>query len=165
MQLNLRQAIKLVAKLREDLNKEQEKISNKFTMPLIVNGENVVSRERLSEVEETYANIEKITVDIVSLRNEISQANYDSGIASKNIKLQELRKLSRNIQRQLENARYISGNEVISGVGVVEKGVIKEHYLIDFMKFKEDEMTEIQNSLDEANSSIVIEVDLITVNE
>ena len=163
MKLNLRQAIKMVAQLREDLNKEQEKISNQFTTPLVVNGESVISNDKLNEVYDSYGQIGKLADDIITLRNAISNANSENGLTLESIALQELRKLNRNIERQLENSQYLRGNDVVSGVGVVEKGVIGEELLLKFVKDNKAQMVNIQNAMDEANNDIEIEVILETM--
>lgn len=163
MKLNLRQAIKMVAQLREDLNKEQEKISNQFTTPLVVNGESIINNDKLNEVCDSYEQIGKLAGDIITLRNAISNANSENGLTLDSIALQELRKLNRNIESQLENSRYLCSNDVVSGVGVVEKGVIGEEPLLKFVKDNKTQMVNIQNAMDEANNDIEIEVVLETM--
>jgi len=164
MIINLRQAIKLVAKLRTELNEELRKIDDSLNVPLSVNGKSAVTEEKEQEANVVYENINDLHEDIVKLRIAISQANSAHGLDDTNIDLQETRKLVKNLKQQLQSATAYGGSsKVVSGVGVVEEGIVRKHHFEGMITYLESDAEACQDRLDEANNDIEIEVELKTV--
>lgn len=163
MELNLHQAVKLVSQLRTELNEETEKISDRFTVPLTVNGKSAVTEEKEAEALKVYERIGKLTEDLIAIRREISRANNENGLDDLNIHIQETRKLIKSLKYKIQTANMYGGSsDVVSGVGVVEKGIVNLPMLEAYVKSLEYQVDNVQDKLDEKNSKINIELEFKT---
>ena len=128
-----------------------------------MDGKDVVNEDVKRKAEDSYERSIDLAMDLILLRTSISKANEENGLTMNSIILQELRKLNRIIENQILSTQYNSGTQVVSGVGVVETGIVCREKLEETLESGRKQMKRIQDEMDKANNNIEIEVDLETV--
>lgn len=160
MGLTISQGIRLLVELRKQQAHLLSEMS-KLNRTLTVNGKDVVTDDAKNNALAKYQEYKEMTEDIVALRNEINTKNAESGVAELNVKVQEYEKTITNLSHMMSTQyMYESSSDVVSGVGVIEKGFVEEDDIVAYKKNLETEVIAIKNKMDEVNNSVMLELDL-----
>ncbi|KAA1037581.1 hypothetical protein [Macrococcus equipercicus] len=167
-QLSIQQAIFLISTLRQQLNRELQKFHSEYRTPIAVNSKTIVTAEKSQKVIDSLAKIDQLKHDIVALKTAIHLKNSATDIAdgtTASDMLEQL-KLERKIIEDLQNyTEFGYGQErikTVAGVGVVEEGIIEEDRVNRYIEELEAAANVKSMTVDQFNSTTMIDVALKT---
>lgn len=170
--LTLQEAIFNVSNLRNQITKEYEKFSTEFRVPIAVNNEKIDNDDRVVKVTETLEKIKDLKTDLITLKtaihlkNTTGEISIDGDAMTASATLESL-KIERDIINNISsNIDFGYGRErvkTISGVGIVEEGIINEEEVRDYLESLESSVHKKSILIDKFNSSETIEVTLKTI--
>lgn len=170
--LTIQQAIYLSSTLRSQLDREVEKFQTDYRMPIAVNGKSIVTDEKSEQVLSSLNRIDALKKDIMTLKTAVHHANSSFEISYQNEQhtassLLEQLKLDRQLINRLRNATTFGyGQErmkTVSGVGVVEEGIIEEKKIQRYIEQTEQSADEKSMLIDQFNATTTIDVALLTM--
>lgn len=167
--LTLQEAIFTVSNLRTQLNKEYTKFDTEYRVPIAVNNESVVKADKKEDVKASLNKIEAVKQDIIALKaaihvkNTTGTINIDGQEATASEVLESL-KLERDIVNNLQNNTSFGYSreriKTVSGVGIVEEGIINEAEVIQYIEEMEVTVHRKSMLIDKFNSTETVEVTL-----
>lgn len=170
--LTLQEAIFNVSNLRNQITKEYEKFSTEFRVPIAVNNEKIDNDDKVVKVNETLEKIKDLKTDLITLKtaihlkNTTGELSVDGHVMTASATLESL-KIERDIINNISsNINFGYGRErvkTISGVGIVEEGIINEDAVRDYLESLEKSVHKKSMLIDKFNSSETIEVTLKTI--
>src|SRR5699024_10638607 len=134
--LTLQEAIFTISNLRRELSKEYEKFSTDYRVPVAVNNEKIDNSNRVKQVDESLEKIKSLKVERDLVQNITN--NIDFGYGRERIK-------------------------TVSGVGIVEEGIINEEVVREYLEKLEKDVQRKSILIDKFNSTEKIEVTLNTL--
>ena len=171
-EFTLQEAIFTVSNLRTQLNKEYAKFDTEYRVPIAVNNENIVNEGKAADVKDSLKKIEQLKHDITALKVVIHHKNTtgtvtidDNEITASEV-LESL-KLERDIVNNLQNNTAFGYHreriKTVSGVGIVEEGIINEKEVLEYIEALEVKVNRKSMLIDKFNSTETIEVNLKTM--
>ncbi|WP_218122160.1 hypothetical protein [Jeotgalicoccus aerolatus] len=167
--LTLQEAIFTVSNLRTQLNKEYTKFDTEYRVPIAVNNESVVKADKKEDVKAALNKIEAVKQDIIALKaaihvkNTTGTINIDGQEATASEMLESL-KLERDIVNNLQNNTSFGYSreriKTVSGVGIVEEGIINEAEVLQYIEEMEVTVHRKSMLIDKFNSTETVEVTL-----
>ncbi len=167
--LTLQEAIFTVSNLRTQLNKEYTKFDTEYRVPIAVNNESVVKADKKEDVKASLNKIEAVKQDIIALKaaihvkNTTGTINIDGQEATASEVLESL-KLERDIVNNLQNNTSFGYSreriKTVSGVGIVEEGIINEAEVLQYIEEMEVTVHRKSMLIDKFNSTETVEVTL-----
>ncbi|CAD2070991.1 hypothetical protein JEOAER750_00125 [Jeotgalicoccus aerolatus] len=167
--LTLQEAIFTVSNLRTQLNKEYTKFDTEYRVPIAVNNESVVKADKKEDVKASLNKIETVKQDIIALKaaihvkNTTGTINIDGQEATASEVLESL-KLERDIVNNLQNNTSFGYSreriKTVSGVGIVEEGIINEAEVLQYIEEMEVTVHRKSMLIDKFNSTETVEVTL-----
>lgn len=167
--LTLQEAIFTVSNLRTQLNKEYTKFDTEYRVPIAVNNESVVKADKKEDVKASLNKIEAVKQDIIALKaaihvkNTTCTINIDGQEATASEVLESL-KLERDIVNNLQNNTSFGYSreriKTVSGVGIVEEGIINEAEVLQYIEEMEVTVHRKSMLIDKFNSTETVEVTL-----
>lgn len=167
--LTLQEAIFTVSNLRTQLNKEYTKFDTEYRVPIAVNNESVVKADKKEDVKASLNKIETVKQDIIALKaaihvkNTTGTINIDGHEATASEVLESL-KLERDIVNNLQNNTSFGYSreriKTVSGVGIVEEGIINEAEVLQYIEEMEVTVHRKSMLIDKFNSTETVEVTL-----
>lgn len=167
--LTLQEAIFTVSNLRTQLNKEYTKFDTEYRVPIAVNNESVVKADKKEDVKAALNKIEAVKQDIIALKaaihvkNTTGTINIDGQEATASEVLESL-KLERDIVNNLQNNTSFGYSreriKTVSGVGIVEEGIINEAEVLQYIEEMEVTVHRKSMLIDKFNSTETVEVTL-----
>ena len=167
--LTLQEAIFTVSNLRTQLNKEYTKFDTEYRVPIAVNNESVVKADKKEDVKASLNKIETVKQDIIALKaaihvkNTTGTINIDGQEATASEVLESL-KLERDIVNNLQNNTSFGYSreriKTVSGVGIVEEGIINEAEVLQYIEEMEVTVHLKSMLIDKFNSTETVEVTL-----
>lgn len=162
MKLTIVQALRLLKTLREEQTKSIDSIP-KYYIPTRVDGKASVSGERVTKAEDNVENINNLTKDIVDLRNAVDKSNKDNNLNGVTNQLQELRKLDNRLDNNERYSLNIEGRIEVSDNGnLIEHELLAKEGYLELKEEVKNKLEDLQDKLDEANSTNTIEIKLRT---
>ena len=168
-ELTLQEAIFTVSNLRTQLNKEYTKFDTEYRVPIAVNNESVVKADKKEDVKASLNKIETVKQDIIALKaaihvkNTTGTINIDGQEATASEVLESL-KLERDIVNNLQNNTSFGYSreriKTVSGVGIVEEGIINEAEVLQYIEEMEVTVHRKSMLIDKFNSTETVEVTL-----
>lgn len=170
--LTLQEAIFTVSNLRNQIAKEYEKFNTEFRVPIAVNNEKIDNDDKVEKVTVTLEKIKDLKTDLITLKtaihlkNTTGEISIDGDAMTASATLESL-KIERDIINNISsNIDFGYGRErvkTISGVGIVEEGIINEEEVRDYLESLESSVHKKSMLIDKFNSSETIEVTLKTI--
>ncbi|MDO5360502.1 MAG: hypothetical protein Q4E92_06975 [Jeotgalicoccus sp.] len=171
-ELTLQEAIFTVSNLRTQLNKEYAKFDTEYRVPIAVNNESIINDNKETEVKNSLKKIEQLKHDITALKVAIHHKNTtgtvtidDNEITASEV-LESL-KLERDIVNNLQNNTSFDYHreriKTVSGVGIVEEGIINEKEVLAYIEALEVKVNRKSMLIDKFNSTETIELSLKTM--
>lgn len=167
--LSIQQAIFMTSTLREQLNREIDKFQTDYRMPIAVNGKSIVTNEKSERVMHSLNKIEQIKHDITALKTAVHHINstkkieYDGAKYTASSLLEEL-KLDRQLLNRLRSSiEFGYGQErmkTVSGVGVVEEGIIEEERIESYIENLEKTANDKSMLIDQFNATTTFDIEL-----
>ena len=167
--LTLQEAIFTVSNLRTQLNKEYTKFDTEYRVPIAVNNESVVKADKKEDVKASLNKIKAVKQDIIALKaaihvkNTTGTINIDGQEATASEVLESL-KLERDIVNNLQNNTSFGYSreriKTVSGVGIVEEGIINEAEVLQYIEEMEVTVHRKSMLIDKFNSTETVEVTL-----
>lgn len=167
--LTLQEAIFTVSNLRTQLNKEYTKFDTEYRVPIAVNNESVVKADKKEDVKASLNKIEAVKQDIIALKaaihvkNTTGTINIDGQESTASEVLESL-KLERDIVNNLQNNTSFGYSreriKTVSGVGIVEEGIINEAEVLQYIEEMEVTVHRKSMLIDKFNSTETVEVTL-----
>lgn len=167
--LTLQEAIFTVSNLRTQLNKEYTKFDTEYRVPIAVNNESVIKADKKEDVKASLNKIEAVKQDIIALKaaihvkNTTGTINIDGQEATASEVLESL-KLERDIVNNLQNNTSFGYSreriKTVSGVGIVEEGIINEAEVLQYIEEMEVTVHRKSMLIDKFNSTETVEVTL-----
>ena len=167
--LTLQEAIFTVSNLRTQLNKEYTKFDTEYRVPIAVNNESVVKADKKEDVKASLNKIEAVKQDIIALKaaihvkNTTGTINIDGQVATAS-EVRESVKLERDIVNNLQNNTSFGYSreriKTVSGVGIVEEGIINEAEVLQYIEEMEVTVHRKSMLIDKFNSTETVEVTL-----
>lgn len=168
----LQEAIFTVSNLRTQLNKEYMKFDTEYRVPVAVNNERIDNEDKVVAVKNSLEKIENLKHDITDLKAAIHYKNATGTITIDHDELTasevlESLKLERDIVSNLQNNTSFGYHreriKTVSGVGIVEEGIINEKEVLDYIEALEMKVNRKSMLIDKFNSTETIEVELKSV--
>lgn len=167
--LTLQEAIFTVSNLRTQLNKEYTKFDTEYRVPIAVNNESVIKADKKEDVKASLNKIKAVKQDIIALKaaihvkNTTGTINIDGQEATASEVLESL-KLERDIVNNLQNNTSFGYSreriKTVSGVGIVEEGIINEAEVLQYIEEMEVTVHRKSMLIDKFNSTETVEVTL-----
>ena len=165
----MQESIFTVSNLRTQLNKEYTKFDTEYRVPIAVNNESVVKADKKEDVKASLNKIEAVKQDIIALKaaihvkNTTGTINIDGQEATASEVLESL-KLERDIVNNLQNNTSFGYSreriKTVSGVGIVEEGIINEAEVLQYIEEMEVTVHRKSMLIDKFNSTETVEVTL-----
>lgn len=170
--LTLQEAIFTISNLRRELSKEYEKFSTDYRVPVAVNNEKIDNSNRVKQVDESLEKIKSLKEDLVTLKTAIHLKNSTGTITidgkdmTASTVLESLKVERDLVQNITNNIDFGYGRErikTVSGVGIVEEGIINEEVVREYLEKLEKDVQRKSILIDKFNSTEKIEVTLNTL--
>lgn len=170
--LTLQEAIFTVSNLRTQLNKEYTKFDTEYRVPIAVNNESIVNEGKVDNVKDSLKRIENLKDDIIVLKAAVHYKNTTGTITIDDTEhtaseVLESLKLERDIVNNLQNNTSFDYHreriKTVSGVGIVEEGIINEEEVLEYIEALEVKVNRKSMLIDKFNSTETVEVTLKTV--
>jgi len=166
--LSIQQAVFLISTLRQQLNREMQKFHSEYRTPIAVNSKSIVTDEKSQKVFDSLQKMDQLKHDIVTLKTAIhlknSTSEIEAGVTASDM-LEQL-KLERKMIEELQSyTTFGYGQErikTVAGVGVVEEGIIEEDRVNAYIEELEAAANAKSMKVDQFNSTMMIEVELLT---
>ncbi|ULG72193.1 hypothetical protein [Macrococcus brunensis] len=166
--LSIQQAVFLISTLRQQLNREMQKFHSEYRTPIAVNSKSIVTAEKSQKVFDSLQKMDQLKHDIVTLKTAIhlknSTSEIEAGVTASDM-LEQL-KLERKMIEELQSyTAFGYGQErikTVAGVGVVEEGIIEEDRVNAYIEELEAAANAKSMKVDQFNSTMMIEVELLT---
>lgn len=170
--LTLQEAIFTVSNLRTQLNKEYMKFDTEYRVPIAVNNESIVNEDKAEEVNASLKKIENIKQDIIALKAgihyknttgkiKIDDAEYTASEVLESLKLE--RDIVNNLQNNTSFGYHRERIKTVSGVGIVEEGIINEKEVLKYIEALEAKVNRKSMLIDKFNSTETVETELKSV--
>ena len=168
-EFTLQEAIFTVSNLRTQLNKEYTKFDTEYRVPVAVNNENIVNEGKAADVKDSLKKIEQLKHDIITLKAAvhhknttgvltIDDAEYTASEVLESLKLE--RDIVNNLQNNTAFGYHRERIKTVSGVGIVEEGIINEKEVLEYIEKLEVKVNRKSMLIDKFNSTETIEVNL-----
>ncbi len=170
--LTLQEAIFTVSNLRTELANEYEKFSTEYRVPISVNNEKIDHADKFSKVNESLAKVKQLRNDLVTLKTAIHHKNSTATVVLDGTEITassalESLKIERGIINNIKNnITFGYGRErvkTISGVGIVEEGIINEDEIKEYLSELETLVNKKSILIDKFNSTETIDVTLTSI--